>query len=286
MKIAVSVESTHDLSKELLEKFDIKVIPYQITLGDMTFKDGEYSTEEMFAFVDKYKKLPKTTALNEFEYGEFFEGLKKDYDAVIHICLSSGITSSCGNAERAAAGLENVFAVDRKSLSTGIGLLAICARELADKGLSPERIVEILNERKEKNQTSFVIERLDYLYKGGRCNSIQLLGANILRIRPSVILKGGKMVMHKRYRGNMTQVVTKYCHDTAEEFNTPDLTRVFITYTSATPEMLEEARKACERMGFKEVIETFAGGTIASHCGPHTLGILYINDGKSVADFN
>lgn len=286
MKIAVSVESTHDLSKELLEKYDIKVIAYQITLGDMTFKDGEYSTEEMFAFVDKYKKLPKTTALNEFEYQEFFEELKKDYDAVIHICLSGGITSSCGNAERAAGNVENVFVVDSKSLSTGIGLLAICARELADKGLAPERIAEILKERREYNQTSFVIERLDYLYKGGRCNSLQLLGANLLRIRPSIILKNGKMVMHKKYRGNMTQVVAKYCQDTAEEFNTPDLTRAFITYTSATPEMVAEAKKVCEQMGFKEIIETFAGGTIASHCGAHTIGILYFNDGKSIADFN
>ncbi|MBQ6922194.1 MAG: DegV family protein, partial [Clostridia bacterium] len=122
MKIAISVESTHDLSKELLDKYDIKVIPYQITLNDMTFKDGTYTTEEMFAFVDKYGVLPKTTALNEFEYTEFFESLKKDYDAVVHICLSSGITSSCGNAERAGAALKNVYVVDSLALSTGIGL--------------------------------------------------------------------------------------------------------------------------------------------------------------------
>ena len=286
MKIAVSVESTHDLSKELLQKYDIKVIAYQINLGDMTFKDGEYSTEEMFAFVDKYKKLPKTTALNEFEYQEFFEELKKDYEAVIHICLSSGITSSCGNAERAAKNVDNVFVVDSKSLSTGIGLLAICARELADKGLEPKRIAEILEERRENNQTSFVIERLDYLYKGGRCSSLQLLGANLLRIRPSILLKDGKMGMHRKYRGNMSSVVAKYCNDIAEEFNNPDLTRVFITYTSATPEMVAEARKVCENMGFKEIIETYAGGTVASHCGAHTLGILYFNDGKSIEDFN
>ncbi len=284
MKIAVSVESTHDLTKELLEKYDIKVIQYQITLGDLTFKDGEYTTEEIFSLVDKYNALPKTTALNEFEYHDFFDELKKDYDAVIHICLSSGITSSCGNAQRAAADMENVFVVDSKTLSTGIGLLAICARELADKGIEPKRIAEILEERREKNQASFVIERLDYLYKGGRCSSLQLLGVNLLKIRPSIILKDGSMRMYKKYRGNMSAVVAKYCRDTVEEFNTPDLTRVFITYTTATPEMVAEARKVCENLGFKEVLETRAGGT--SHCGANTLGILYFNDGKSIEDFN
>ena len=125
MKIAISVESVHDLTKELLEKYDIKVIPYSINLADLSFKDGEYSTEEMFALVDKYNQLPKTTAINPVEYKEFFESLKKEYDAVVHICLSSGITSSCGNAIAAAGELKDVFVVDSLALSTGIGLQAI-----------------------------------------------------------------------------------------------------------------------------------------------------------------
>lgn len=281
MKIAVSVESTNDLSKELLEKYDIKVIAYQITLGDLTFKDGEHTTEEMFEYVDKYKTLPKTTAINEFEYTEYFEELKKDYDAVIHICLSSGITSSCGNAFRAAANMENVYAVDSKSLSTGIGLLAIYARELADAGEKPDVIRDKVQARADKLQVSFVIERLDYLYKGGRCNGIQLLGANLLKLRPRIVLKDGKMKNDKKYRGHMDAVVAKYCDDVLAEFNTPDLTRVFITFTSATPEMLAAAENACKNAGFKNIYKTFAGGTIASHCGAHTLGILYFNDGKT-----
>nr|MBO4517946.1 DegV family protein [Clostridia bacterium]MBO4517949.1 DegV family protein [Clostridia bacterium] len=194
MKIAISLESTHDLPQELLEKYDIKVIPYQINLGDLSFKDGKYSTEEMFELVEKYKTLPKTTAINEFEYTEFFESLKKDYDAVIHICLSSGITSSCGNAFRAAENVKNVYAVDSLALTTGLGIQAIYARELADKGLSPKEIVEKLNERRDKVQTSFVLERLDYMHKGGRCSSIALLGANLLKIRPRIVLKNGKMM--------------------------------------------------------------------------------------------
>ena len=282
MKIAISVESVHDLTKELLEKYDIKVIAYQINLGDLSFKDGEYSTEEMFALVDKYNQLPKTTALNPVEYKEFFENLKKDYDAVVHICLSSGITSSCGNAFAAASELKNVYVVDSLALSTGIGLQAIYARELANQGVSAEEIAAKLNERRDKVQTSFVLERLDYMHKGGRCSSIALLGANLLKIRPRIVLKNGKMVSDKKYRGNIHAVVAKYAEDLFCEFDSPDLSRVFITYTTATPEMVAAAKEKCASIGFKEIIETHAGGTIASHCGAHTIGILYYNDGEKL----
>lgn len=279
MKIAISVESTNDLSKELLADNDISVIPYEITLGNETFKDGEKTTEEMFEFVDKNKILPKTNAINEFVYTEYFEELKKNYDAVVHICLSSGITSSCGNAERAAKNVENVFVVDSKSLSTGIGLLALHGRELANQGVSPDKIAAMLQARAEKLQVSFVIERLDYLYRGGRCSSLQLLGANLLKIRPRIVLKNGQMVSDKKYRGHMESVVAKYCYDVLAEFNTPDKKRVFVTYTTATPGMVEAAKNALLSAGFEEIIETRAGGTIASHCGANTLGILYFNDG-------
>lgn len=280
MKIAVSVESTHDLSKELLKEYDIKVIPFEITLGDETFKDGEKTTEEMFAYVDKFGVLPKTNAINEYTYTEYFEKLKKDYDAVIHICLSSGITSTVGNAINAAKNVPETYIVDSKSLSTGIGHLAIYARELALKGLPAAEIAATVQARTEKLQVSFVIERLDYLHKGGRASGFQLLGANILKIRPRIVLKDGKMISDKKYRGDMGSVVAKYCADILAEFNTPDLERVFITYTSATEQMKEAATKACENAGFKKIIHTYAGGTIASHCGANTLGILYFNDGN------
>lgn len=282
MKIAVSVESVHDLTEELLAKYDIKVIPYQINLADLSFKDGTYSTEEMFALVEKYGKLPKTTALNAVEYGEFFDGLKKSYDAVIHICLSSGITSSCGNAIAAAAEREGVYVVDSLALSTGIGLQAIYARELADKGVPTDEIARKLEERRASVQTSFILERLDYMYKGGRCSAIALLGANILKIRPRIVLKNGKMISDKKYRGNIAAVVQKYADDIFVDFDSPDLSRVFITYTTATPEMVAAAKAKCESLGFKEILETHAGGTIASHCGAHTIGILYYNDGEKL----
>ena len=280
MKIAVSVESTNDLGATLLQKYDIKVIPYQIVLGDKTFKDGELTTLEMFEYVDKTGTLPKTNALNEFEYTEFFEELRKEYDGVVHIALSSGLTSSCNNAINASKNVDNVFVVDSQSLSTGIGLLAIYARELADGGETPDAIVEKVSARVPFVQASFVVERLDYLYKGGRCNALSLFGANLLKIRPQIVVADGKMKPAKKYRGKMEKVIETYCKDTLEEFNHADKKIAFVTYTTATPEMITNAKTALQNAGFETIYETQAGGTITSHCGEHVLGILYINDAQ------
>ncbi len=280
MKIAISVETTSDLTKELLTKYDIRQVPFQINLADLSFKDGQYSTDEMFELVEKYGVLPKTNAINEYEYTEHFEELKKEYDEIVHIGLSSGITSSLGNAKRASANMQGVYVVDSKSLSTGIALLAIYGRELTEQGKSAQEIADILQARTEKLQASFVVERLDYLYKGGRCTGFQLLGANLLKLRPRIIVKDGGMLSDKKYKGSMGRVIKEYCKDILNEFNTPDLKRVFITYTSGSDEMLESANTALKDAGFNEIIETRAGGTIASHCGPNTLGVLYFNDGE------
>lgn len=280
MKIAISVESTNDLPQKLLNKYDIKSLPFEIVLKDKTFKDGELTTQELFAYVDQNGVLPKTNAINEVEYTEYFEELLKNNDAVVHIALSSGLSSSCSNAERAAKALKNVYVVDSLSLSTGIGLLAIHGRELADQGLSAEEIAKKLEEKREKLQVSFVIERLDYLYKGGRCNALSLLGANLLKIRPRIVVKDGKMGSDKKYRGAMEKVVAKYCQETLAEFSTPDVDKVFIIYTTASEEMLKAAKDALAEAGFKNIYEATAGCTIASHCGGNTLGILYFNDGE------
>lgn len=280
MKIAISTESTNDLSQGLLSKYDIKVVPFQISIADEVFKDGELSVEEIFEKVDKTGVLPKTTALNQFEYTEFFEDLLKEYDAVVHICLSSGLSCSCSNAMAAANNLKNVYVVDSKNLSTGIGLSVLYAKELALKGEEPAEIQRKVQERTSTIQASFIVERLDYLYKGGRCSAMARFGANLLHIRPRIVVSEGKMGSDKKYRGPMGKVIAKYCEEVFEEFSNPDLSKVFITYTTATPEMIEAAETACKNMGFENIYKTFAGGTIASHCGANTLGILYYNDGN------
>ena len=280
MKIAVSCESTSDLSKELLQEYDVKIIPYHIVLDGEEFEDGKYTTEEMLQKVEECGELPKTNAINVYDYTEYFKNLRKEYDAVIHVCLSSGLSSSCNNAINASKELDNVFVIDSLSLSTGIGLLCMYARELANANEEPKVIAEKVQDRASKLQVSFIVERLDFLYKGGRCSSLQRFGANLLKLRPRIVVGAGKMSSDKKYRGKMGGVIAKYCEEVLEEFNTPDLDKVFITYTTAMPEMVDSARKACENAGFKNIYETRAGGTIASHCGGNTLGILYFNDGE------
>lgn len=279
MKIAISAESTIDLPKELLEKYNIKTLPFSVILGGEEYKDGEISSTDIFSFVEKNKILPKTSAVNEEQYTAHFNNLLKDNDAVIHICLSSQISCACQNAKATAEKMKNVYVIDSLSLSTGIALLAIYASELANEGFEPKQIVDRVSARIPYVQASFVIEKLDYLYKGGRCSALALFGANFLRIRPQIIVKEGKMSSYKKYRGNMDKVVANYCDDTLEEFNNPDKKLVFITYSTATEKMVEEAKTALQKQGFKTIYETRAGATISSHCGEHTLGILYINDG-------
>ena len=282
MKIKLSSESTCDLPKELLEKYDISTIPYSVILGDDIVEDDETVPAKIYEFVEQTKKLPKTSAINEEAYKEYFTNLLKDNDAVIHITLSSGLSSSNSHAISAAESLKNVYVIDSKSLSTGIALLCIYARKLIDEGNSPEVIAEKVTARVPNVQASFVVERLDYLYKGGRCSRLALFGANLLKIRPQIVVKDGVMSPAKKFRGKMDLVVAKYCEETLEEFNTPDKSIAFVTHTSATPEMVNAAVDAVKKAGFENVYDTVAGGTITSHCGEHVLGILYFNDGDKI----
>ena len=280
MKIALSAESTLDLSKELLQKYDINVLPFTVLLGENEYMDGEITGPDIFEYVDKNKILPRTCAINEYQYRDYFRSfLENGYDAVIHISLSSGISSSYDNAEKASHKFDNVYVIDSASLSTGIALEVIYARKLIDKGLDAKEVVEKVRARVPYVQASFVIQTLDYLYKGGRCSGLARLGAAILRIKPQIIVSEGKMAPAKKYFGRKSQVIESYCKDTLEQFANPDLSIAFVTHTYATPEMVAVAIEALKNRGFKTIYETHAGATITSHCGPQTLGILFINDG-------
>jgi len=281
MKIAISAETTIDITPELKERFNINIVPFSIQLGQVSGLDGEITTDQIISYVNEKKVLPKTSAVNEFQYLEHFSKLKKEYDAVIHFSLSSELSLACTNANRAASQFENVFVIDTLSLSTGIALLAFYAKDLVDQGVEVNEIVRLCNERVPFVQASFELKRLDYLYKGGRCSGLTFFGANLLKIRPQIIVKDGKMIPGKKYRGNFNHVVRKYCQDVLEEFDKPDLTRVFITYTTADKEIIDSTIELLQDRGFKEIFVTRAGGTITSHCGEDCLGILYINDCKN-----
>ena len=281
MKIAISAESTADLPKEIIEKHHINIVPFEVTLGDRTDYDGVITSQDIFEFVEKYNILPRTSAINEFVYSEHFAKILKDYDAVIHISLGNHISSAYSNAKKVSGEMKNVYVIDSASLSSGIGLLVLYAIKLIDEGkLSAAEIAAKVEARVPHVQASFVINTIEYLYKGGRCSALQRLGAHLLRIKPQIVLQEGKLIPGKKYLGRNSVVVHDYCKDTLDEFDTPDLSIAFVTHTYASPEMVEEAKKALQARGFKTIYESIAGATITSHCGPKTLGILYINDGE------
>src|SRR5574344_705040 len=282
MKIKITADSTADLSKELCDKYQITLIPLTVGLGDKIYLDGvDINPKMIFDYVKKTKQLPKTSAVNSEQYKEKFEYfLSSGYDAIIHFNLSSDMSTSFNNAKLVADEIKNVYVVDSKTLSSATGLQAIYASELAKtEQYSPQQILEMIENRKDFAEASFIVDKLDYLYRGGRCNAVALLGANILKIKPVIEVHNGKMGMARKYMGYFEKCVIKYVKETLSKFNTPDYTRIFITHTEIEPKIVESVKSYLrENTPFKEILETDAGSTITSHCGSHTIGILYYND--------
>jgi DegV family protein with EDD domain len=249
-----------------------------INLKEETIVDRIGVASEIFDFVDKNKVLPKTSAVSPEQFREHFEKLLNDYDAVIHVSISSYMSSAYNNAKMASEDMENVYVIDSKNLSTGIALLCIRAREMATAGDSAKEIVDEINSNiVDKVRASFIIEKLNYLHKGGRCSALTLLGANVLKIKPQIVVKDGRMGVNKKYIGGLNKIVSKYIDDLMEEFKDPNLNYVFITHSSEMPECQSVLKEKLKERGFKNIYDTFAGGTISSHCGPNTIGVLFID---------
>jgi DegV family protein with EDD domain len=280
MKIAISAESTIDIPVEMQKEFNIHTIPFTVLLGEKVGLDGDITPPEIFDYVAKNNILPKTSAINEYQYFEYFENLLKEYDYVIHFSLSSDLSSAYKNACSVAENLKNVTIIDSKTLSTGIALLVLNACDLRDQGKSVEEILESTRARLPYAQASFVVNTLDYLHKGGRCSGLTRLMALVFRIKPQIVVADGKMKSTNKFTGKNESVVDKYAKAVFAEFKNPDLTRVFVTHSYADQSMVDVAVKACKERGFKQIYVTTAGATITSHCGPKTLGILFINDNK------
>ena len=276
MKICISAESTIDLPKELLDKYKISTTPFSINFNDELVEDKEGIAKEIFEFVDKTKTLPKTSAVSPDQFAKYFTELREKYDAVVHISLSSQMSCAYNNACLIAREMENVFVIDSKNLSTGIALLAIYATGLVAKGTSVDEVVKLTTEKTEKLRVSFVLDQLKYMHKGGRCNAVTLLGANLLKIKPQIVVSNGKMVVGKKYRGVLSKVISSYADDVIAEMQDPDKSIIFITHSSSMPEeekLIEEKLKSAK---FETVYNTVTGGTVCSHCGPGCLGILYL----------
>jgi DegV family protein with EDD domain len=281
MKIAISTETTVDLTKELLKEFDIHTVPFTIVMGESQVADGEITPEEIFNFYTNTKILPRTSAVNEYQYENHFQNLLKSYDAIIHISLSSALSVAYQNATNVAKKLNNVTVIDSRTLSTGVALLCVHAQKLVRASERLTNIIKSINERIPFVQASFALEKVNFLYKGGRCSLLSFIGANLLGIKPQIIVKDGKMIPGRKYRGKMMRVVSQYVDDTLLYYETPDLEQVFLTYTTADAEIIDMVRERLKKRGFKRIDITRAGGTISSHCGENCLGILYINDGNN-----
>lgn len=276
MKICVTAESTCDIPQEIREKEGIDIIPFGVMLGEELRHDGiDVTPQDLYDYADKTKDLPKTSAINEVEYEELFARKLKDYDALIHFCLSSEISSACSNAQRAAEKFENVYVIDTKSLSSGSGLLVLSCVDKIKEGKDIETILKEINEEIPKIQASFLIDTLKYLHKGGRCSGVAKLGAAIFNIKPRISLVDGKMEVTRRYMGSISSCLVKYCKDMLKEVE-PNKDRVFVTYSSPVEPARTIIINILKEYGFKEIIECNACSTICTHCGPKTLGVLYI----------
>ena len=277
MKIKVTSDSTCDLSQELIERYGITITPLTVTVEGKSYLDGvEIDPATMLDMTEKSGGVGSTSAVNTAQYMDVFSGLLREYDAIVHFTISSEMSACYQNACLAAEELGNVFVVDSRNLSTGIGHLVLDAAELAAEGVPADEIRRILEERREKLDVSFVLSTLEYLRRGGRCTTVAALGANLLKLHPCIVVKDGTMGVGKKYRGNIQSCLVSYVRDKLSEPDTVDPRRVFITdsgFDEETRALVEKTVREC--VPFEEVYHTRAGCTVSCHCGPGCLGILF-----------
>lgn len=275
--IKITADSTCDLSPQILSALDIEVFPLHVLVDEQDYLDGvDITPEDIFKYVSEQGKTCKTSAVNTFEYTNLFTKLAPKYEAIIHICLGSDFSSCYQNAQIASQDFDNVYVVNSANLSTGSGHIVYEAVLMAKEGVAPQEICERLEMLIPKIEASFVIDKMDYLRKGGRCSGIEALGATLLKIKPSIEVKDGQMKVGKKYRGSFERCLESYVKDRLENNSNIDTSRLFITHSYCSTETIALVKELVHRYAaFDEIIETNAGCTISSHCGPNTLGILY-----------
>lgn len=284
-KIGIGSDSTCDLSRELLERYDITILPLHIILEDQEYRDGaDIDYKDIYAWADKVKKTPKTSAFSPAEAEEYLKQRMQEYEEFIFFTISESMSSSCSVMKVTAESMgiaQRVHVVDSKNLSTGIGLLVIEAAILAKEAGSAKEVVDRILELRPRVRASFVVDTLTYLYRGGRCSGTAALLGSTLQLHPCIEVKDGSMQVGKKYRGRIGRVVRDYVNDRKDGLSHAKKDRVFITHSGSEDEVVEAARAELEGLGyFDEVLITRAGGVVSSHCGPGTLGVLYIDNAE------
>ena len=277
MKVRLTADSTCDLSPELLRKYDIAMAPLSVIIDGEVFHDGvDVTPRDVFRASDAGKTV-RTAAVNTYEYKEFFTEQLKNCDQLVHVCISSGFSSCYADACEAATEFENVFIVDSRSLTTGTGILALEGVEMAEKGMDGKAISEALCAKTGLVDASFIVRTVEYLRRGGRCSGLEALGAKLLHIRPSIVVEDGKMHPGEKYRGRYEHYLKHYIEDTLANDKTIDFRRVFLTHSPSEEGLVRFAIDTVKSYGlFQEVLETMAGCTVCTHCGPDTLGIVFL----------
>lgn len=278
MRIKVTSDSTCDLGTALLEKYDITLANLIVMKDGVAYADGITITPtDIFTHVAAGGTLCSTAALSMGDYQDLFARFVSDYDAVIHISISSEFSSSYQNACIAAGDFDNVRVIDSRNLSTAQGLVVLAACDLRESCTDLDELCSKLTDLTERIEASFVLDRLDYMVKGGRCSSATALGANLLNLKPCIEVRNGKMSVVKKYRGNYSKCLANYVKDRLDGRDDLDSKRLFVTHTPVNDESYAAVMDAVDKYGrFDEVYETEAGCTISCHCGPGTLGVLFI----------
>lgn len=278
MKIKVLSDSTCDLSSELLNTYNITTIPLTIIKDGVSYSDGvDITPDIIYAHVAAGGGLCSTAAINVAEYENWFRKYTDEYDGIVHINISSEFSSSYQNACIAAESFENVLVVDSRNLSTGQGLVVLKACELAKDCTDLHTLKEQLQDFTQKVEASFLLDRLEYMVKGGRCSSAAALGANLLNLKPCIEVKNGKMSVVKKYRGNYAKCLATYVKDRLDNREDLDRSTLFVTRTPVNEDCLQAVSNAVDTYGdFENIYWTKAGCTISCHCGPGTLGVLFV----------
>ncbi len=278
MKIRMTADSTCDLTPELIRKYNIGIVPLSVVIDGEVFHDGVDVTPRDIFRASEAGKSVRTAAVNTFEYREFFKKQLKNCDQLVHVCLGSGFSSCYSDALEASREMDNVFVVDSQNLSTGSGLLVLEGIRMIVEGAEDGSVIaDTLRAKTGLVNSSFVLRTVDYLRRGGRCTGLEALGAKMLHIRPSIIVHDGKMRPGEKYRGRHEHYLKHYIDDLLENDSNIDFQRVFVVHSPSEEGMVRFAIDTVKSYGlFREVLEAMAGCTICTHCGPDTLGLMFL----------
>ena len=279
--VKIIADSTCDLSPELIERYQIRILPLFVRLDEKEYLDGvDITPDELFSWSDENKKTPSTAAPSPENVLEAYEEELKNADELVVFTISSGMSSSYTNCCLAAgrcSAPEKVTVIDSANLSTGIGLLVIQAAVMAREGAGADAIREEIEKLRPLVRASFVVDTLVFLHRGGRCSGTAMLIGSVLQLHPRIAVSDGAMSPGKKYRGSMKHFVMNYVKDMESELKTARKERVFITHSGCPDQIVTDVKQYLESLGvFEEILVTRAGSVISSHCGPGTLGVLFI----------